>query len=146
MGPDRAGMGGELQGGVRAERGGLVHRHRQEGEEDGVVGGGGPQLVPRRRAGEGGPHRREPDAQEEEGAVQAQGQERLCQEVLRIWAFAAHCGEFFWRLLRCVDSFYSFVCVWEREIILFVCGDCFIDLPENIKNRMITELILLVQA
>lgn len=38
------------------------------------------------------------------------------------------------------------VCVREREIILFVCGDCFIDLPENIKNRMITELILLVQA
>ena len=81
MGPDGAGLGGELLG-VCAGRRGLLHHHRQEGQEDGGRRGGGPQLVPRRRAWQGGAHRREHLAQEEEGAVQAQ--EPLRQEALML--------------------------------------------------------------
>lgn len=87
LGPHGAGLGGELQGRVCAERRGVVHGHYSEGKEDGAEHGADPQRVPEQRAREGCAHHRERYRQEEEGSVPVQE-----QEVLQLLRFGRDLG------------------------------------------------------
>lgn len=69
-------MGSELRGGVRAGRGGRLHRDRAEDEEAGGERRGGHKgHLQNRRGRESRPHRRQPHIQEEEAPLPIQGPE-----------------------------------------------------------------------